>query len=97
MVKIMIGPFVDPDGVVMHPLDWQDIQLLKTADGIYIYGSPNQALATPRIWGLPVVVTTAITQNTALVGAFRIGAQVWRRQGSRSTRPTPTKTTSRRT
>lgn len=81
IVKIMTGPFVDPDGVVMHPLDWQDIQLLKTDDGIYIWGPPNAAVAQPRIWGLPVVVTTAITQNTALVGAFRIGGQVWRRTG----------------
>jgi hypothetical protein len=34
-----------------------------------------------RLWGLPVVVTTAITQGTVLVGAFKIGAMVFRRKG----------------
>jgi HK97 family phage major capsid protein len=72
--------FFDADGVVMHPLDWQDIRTLQDANGNYIWGHPADA-GPNRIWGLPVVVTTAQTQNTALVGAFRLGAQVFYRQG----------------
>lgn len=34
-----------------------------------------------RIWGLPVRITTAETENTALVGAFRPMAQVYEREG----------------
>jgi HK97 family phage major capsid protein len=33
------------------------------------------------MWGLPVVSTTSIAQGTALVGAFRMGAQIFRRMG----------------
>jgi HK97 family phage major capsid protein len=80
MVKIQTNAFLDPTGVVFHPLDWQDIRLLRTADGIYIWGNPSED-APERIFGLPVVKTTAMTQNTALVGAFNSAAQIFRRTG----------------
>lgn len=81
MIKVMTVGFFMPDGVVLHPLDWQDIALLRTADGLYIWGNPAAAEPVQRIWGLPVVLTTSETQNTGLVGAFRLGAQVFYRQG----------------
>ena len=80
MVQVMSTGFFMPDGAVFHPLDWQDVKLLRTADGLYIWGSPAEA-APDRIWGLNVVLTTSITQNTALVGAFKLGAQVFYRAG----------------
>jgi HK97 family phage major capsid protein len=79
MMKVIATGFYAPDAVVMHPLDWQDVRLLK-ANGIYIWGSPSES-GPERIFGLPIAVTTAIAQNTALVGAFRIGAQIFYRNG----------------
>jgi HK97 family phage major capsid protein len=35
------------------------------------------------LWGLPVVATNAIAQGTALVGAFQLGATLYRRDGLR--------------
>lgn len=78
---IRVNAFYEPDGLVIHPLDMQDIRLLRTADGIYIFGSPSDPYTALRLWGLEVRETTAQTQNTAIVGAFGTAAQVFYRTG----------------
>src|SRR3546814_5163783 len=37
----------------------------------------------PRLWGLPVVETQAMTAGNFLTGAFRLGAQIFDRQDAR--------------
>ncbi len=62
--------FTEPNAAVVHPTDWQDIATLQTSDGAFLWGHPSQA-GPERMWGLPIVITTAITLNTGLVGDFR--------------------------
>ena len=66
-------------GIVLHPTDWAAIELLKDTTGAYIFANP-QSLAQPGLWGRPVVTTQAMTLDQFLVGAFRLGAQVFDRQ-----------------
>ncbi len=69
-------------GIVIHPTDWAGIETTKDSAGNYIIGDPA-ATTQPRIWGLPVVATQAMTVDKFLVGAFRLGAQIFDRQDAR--------------
>lgn len=73
--------FSEPDAGIIHPNDWYDIWTLQDADGNYIWGSPAMPPAQPRIWGIPMAVTTAITENSAVIGAFRQWAKLWIKRG----------------
>lgn len=66
-------------GIVLHPSNWAAIELLKDTLGRYIIGNPL-ATMQPMLWGRPVVSTQAMTVDTALVGAFKLGAQLFDRE-----------------
>ncbi|MDQ3039403.1 MAG: phage major capsid protein [Pseudomonadota bacterium] len=65
-------------GTVLHPTDWARIETVKDTQGRYIIGQP-QGTIQPTLWGLPVVATQAIAVDKFLVGAFKLGAQLFDR------------------
>jgi len=82
--------FFEPDGVVLHPTDYRKLRLAKDSNNQYFGGGyfMNQygvgpVPMQPQIWGLPTVITTAMTAGTILVGAFKLGAQIFDREGLR--------------
>lgn len=68
----------DPNLLIMSPTDWATLQLTKTPDGIYLFGTPMTP-ASPNIWGLPVISSNAMTAGQFLLGD-RNQAMVWDRQ-----------------
>lgn len=70
-----------PDGVVLHPSDWEDVELSHNANGTFRLVTSVADGGTPRVWGLTVISTVNMTAGTFLVGGFREGATLWERTG----------------
>jgi HK97 family phage major capsid protein len=60
---------VPVDGVVINPVDWWRMRLLKDDQGKYILGDPGSDIP-PVLFGLPVVPTQAMLVDKFLVGGF---------------------------
>lgn len=67
------------NGIVLNPIDWAYIEMLKDANDNYLIGNPQGSIQ-PRLWNLPVVATQAMTVDKFLVGAFDMAAQIFDRQ-----------------
>ena len=72
--------YYEPTGVVLHPNDWEDIELSKDDNGQYLVAVSVALGGEPRLWRIPVVDTPAMPEGTALVGAFGTGAQLYDRE-----------------
>ena len=64
------------DGIVIHPTDWYKLRIGKDDYSRYYgegYFGPQNI---PNLWGIPVCVSTAVSQGTCIVGAFKTCASV---------------------
>jgi HK97 family phage major capsid protein len=66
-------------GIVLNPIDWARVELTKDGDERYIIGNPQNPIAA-TLWARPVVATQAMTVDKFLVGAFKLGAQIFDRE-----------------
>lgn len=74
--------YYEPTGVVVHPNDWEDIELTKNNNGDYLLAVSIALGGEQRVWRMPVVDTPAIQEGTALLGSFGIGAQIYDRESA---------------
>ena len=73
--------YYEPAGYVIHPYDWEDVELQKgTGDGQYMLVTNVAVGASAQVWRQPVVETPAIAEGTFLTGSFGLGAQIYDRQ-----------------
>jgi len=72
--------YYEPTGVILHPSDWEKIELTKDNNGQYLVAVSVALGGEPRIWRIPVVETPAMQEGKALVGAFGTGAQLYDRE-----------------
>ena len=77
MTVVRMDGGLEPDGVVMNPLDYASLLIAQSNNGYYS-GSPfSVGGGTP--WGLRLVLTKHMTQGHALVGAFRQAGKIYRK------------------
>ena len=74
--------YYEPSGVVLHPNDWEDIELTKDGNGAYVVAVSVAMGGEQKLWRIPVVDTPAMTEGTALIGAFGTGAQIYDRESA---------------
>lgn len=92
LTQVQTGSGLDADGVAINPLDYQSLRLSRDANGQYFGGgffqppygeTPGVMSVQQPVWGLRTVVTPAVAQGTAVVGAFAQAATVYRKGGVR--------------
>lgn len=66
-------------GHILHPTDWARIELTKDSQNRYIWANPV-GVNGPTMWGLPVVATQAMPEDTFMTGAFVPAAQIFDRE-----------------
>lgn len=79
----------EPNGILVDPLDWEDIVLEKGSDNRYVWVVVTEG-ATQRLWSVPVIETVAMEDfagvateaRNLLVGDFGRGATLWDRERS---------------
>ena len=74
------------DGILMNPADYDKLRLAKDENGQYLAGGPftgaygnGTFMPEPGLWGLPTIQSNEVPAGTAIVGAGKQGATVYRK------------------
>jgi len=77
ITEIRKDAFLEPDAILMHPSDWNDVVTEVNAvttsgalNPLFVGAGMFNGAPTSSMWGVKVVPTTAIASGTALVGVF---------------------------
>ena len=55
-------------GVLLNPIDYAAMILTKDANGMYVFGAPNQSI--PNLFGAPIIPHTTVTSDKYFLGDF---------------------------
>lgn len=75
-VTLLRNLYYRPTGVVLHPNDWEAIELQKDNQHRYLWVSVTDG-GVPRLWRVPVIDTPTIEEDSFLLGDFAMGANLW--------------------
>ena len=85
---IMADTGLTADAMIINPADWATLLQSKDSNQQYLLGGPafgaygnGSYFDNPKVWGLTVVESAAVTQGTCIVGAFKAGALVGTKAG----------------
>lgn len=78
MLQVELSEYT-PDAIVMNPIDWAWVEMLKDTQERYLFGNPHTQ-TTPMLWGRNVVATQAMGLGDFMTGSFSMGAQGWDRE-----------------
>jgi len=79
-LTLVMLAYYESTGVVLHPFDWEHMELQKDGFGRYVLVTNVAVGAQKQVWQNPVTATPAMTQGQFLVGAFGLGAKLWDRE-----------------
>jgi HK97 family phage major capsid protein len=82
--QIVVTGLGRPGAILLHPNDWQAVRLARenaasATLGGYMMGPPS-AVGFTTLWGIPVVESQALTENTGLIGDFAQGCTLFDRE-----------------
>jgi HK97 family phage major capsid protein len=83
---VRTGSKLAPTGVVMHPVDYEQVRLLRenaasATLGQYLMAPPTMG-GVPTVFGMVLTESENIAPNTVLVGNFSQGSQIFDREQS---------------
>lgn len=77
-----------PDAMIINPADWATLLQTKDSNHQYLLGGPGfgsygngNYFANPKVWGMTVIESAAVTEGNVIVGAFKAGASVVTKAG----------------
>ena len=70
LTKVRVTGRANPSGAVFHPNDWQDVVLTQNSNGDFLFGNPFMGAGPNSLFGIPVALSDAQTENTALIVDF---------------------------
>ena len=65
--KVRANAFAEPTAILIHPNDYTDLRALQASTGQWLFDGGMNFAGVPMLWGVPVVISAACTENTAVV------------------------------